>query len=86
LCQERRQKEREKSIENSLRATQHKQAREAHERATIRNIARITVAIELLLGDHNEFAARAQNKRLNNLRDGPVSIPKTYADVMDHGV
>jgi hypothetical protein len=44
----------------------------------------MTVAMELLLGDHDEFAARAQNKRLDNLRDGPVPIPQTYAKAVNY--
>jgi hypothetical protein len=84
--QERRREERESSIESSPRTSQREQAREARERATIRDVARLAVAIELLLGDHDEFAARAQNKRLDNLRDGPVPIPKTYAEAMNHPI
>jgi hypothetical protein len=58
LRQKQRRKKRKESIENSLYIDQRKQARKARERATIRNVARMTVAMELLLRDYDEFAAQ----------------------------
>jgi hypothetical protein len=40
--------------------------------------------MELLLGDHDEFAARAQEKKFDNLRDGLVPISKTYTEAVNH--
>jgi hypothetical protein len=73
--QVRRREEREVLKDNSSRATK-------REERLIRDTARLTIAAELLLGDIDQFARQASDKKF----DSQIPTPRTYEEAVNDPV